>query len=36
VDPERVTANYRDGLLWITLPLAHQTIHVTAVEEDSP
>jgi len=29
VDAERVTAVYRDGLLWITLPLARpaQTIH---------
>jgi HSP20 family protein len=36
VDAERVTANYREGLLWITLPLARQTIRVTPVEEDTP
>jgi len=36
VDAERVTAHYREGLLWITLPLARQIINVTPAGEDKP
>ncbi len=35
VDPERVTAQYREGLLWITLPLERQIINVTPISEEA-
>jgi HSP20 family protein len=34
VDAERVTANYRDGLLWVTLPLKQQIKTITPITED--
>jgi HSP20 family protein len=34
VDAERVTANYRDGLLWVTMPLKRQVKTITPITED--
>jgi HSP20 family protein len=34
VDAECVTANYRDGLLWVTMPLKRQIKTVTPTAED--
>jgi HSP20 family protein len=33
VDAERVTANYRDGLLWVRMPLKRQIKTITPITE---